>query len=276
MADAIASHGQTIFHNPAEGYTLQIGHGASIAEATGLPVVADFRSADVALGGQGAPLVPMGDKLLFGAYNAALNIGGFANISFNKPEGQRISFDICPANIVLNQLCQQIGLPYDSEGRIARHHQSEVDSAQVQRLDAHPYFKQPYPKSLGAEWVGPNLSWLLDAGIDNQRIIATYTAHIANQIAASINQAGNDLKVLATGGGVHNTFLMESISKKLREGNSIEIPSEDLINFKEALIFAFLGHLRLQNLPNCLPSVTGARKAAVGGAVYIPGQGILL
>ena len=275
-AEAVASHGHTVFHNPAEGYTLQIGHGGCIAEAAGLPSISDFRSSDVALGGQGAPLVPIGDKLLFSDYGAALNIGGFANISFTKPGGDRISFDICPANVVLNRLCQRLGLAYDAEGQIARSKRNEIDLQVLNRLDAHPYFALPYPKSLGAEWVEAELSWFYNSGIDTETLIATYTMHIGNQIAKAVTLAGNGTKVLATGGGVHNTFLIETIRREFTDQISTEVPTAELIDFKEALIFAFLGHLRLQNLPNCIPSVTGARRAAVGGAVYMPGQGILL
>jgi anhydro-N-acetylmuramic acid kinase len=262
-ADFIASHGQTIIHEPEKGLTVQFGNGAAIAAETGMTVVCDFRRTDVALGGQGAPLVPIGDRLLFCDYDCCLNIGGFANLSYEKGN-ERIAYDICPANTVLNFMANQIGWKYDSEGRFAR--TGLVLDDFLNDLNDLDYYKQQPPKSLGAEWLKN-----IDIFMEKYRLksynsqMRTLTEHIAMQIASSIKACGAKT-VLCTGGGTHNKLLVERIN--VLTGNRLVIPSDELIDYKEALIFALLGVLRLRNEVNCLSSVTGAKRDSCGGAVY--------
>lgn len=259
----VASHGHTVFHQPGIGYTFQAGHGASIAEASKILTITDFRSQDVAAGGQGAPLVPIGDELLFSQYDALLNIGGFANISLKK-QATRIAWDICPVNIVLNHLARKNNKTYDSNGEMAR--SGHVIESLLQQLNDLSFYKQSPPRSLGREWVDAEILPMLD--IENHPLndlIATYTYHAAVQIAHSCNEADS---VLCSGGGVHNQYLMELVSK---HSHSKIIVSDDITcDFKEALIFAFLGWLRLNTIENTLISATGARKAFSSGALYLP------
>jgi anhydro-N-acetylmuramic acid kinase len=259
----IASHGHTVFHRPENGITLQIGSGAALAAEVKIPVICDFRSLDVALGGQGAPLVPIGDKLLFGDYNACLNIGGFANISYEKND-RRIAYDICPANIVLNYYAEKLGKPFDANGDNAR--KGKTDIGILNKLNEIEFYKAQSPKSLGKEWVKDNFLKITEKSeIVIEDILCTLTEHISYQIAREIEN--NELKkVLFTGGGTFNKFLIESITSKCK--SEIIIPDIMTINFKEALIFAFLGVLRYRNEVNCLCSVTGACRDNCGGAIY--------
>lgn len=261
----IASHGHTIFHRPAEKMTLQIGSGAAIAAETGITTISDFRSLDVALGGQGAPLVPIGDKLLFSDYTACLNIGGFANISMDE-NGRRKAWDICPANIVLNHIASRLGAPFDPSGTIAK--SGTIDHELLNALDEIPFYKQDGPKSLGREWVNQCILPLLEKSKSNNRdIICTFTHHIARQISRNLPQkAGNT--VIATGGGTHNTFLIDLIRERSKCG--IIIPSDNVINYKEALIFALLGVLRSEKMVNCLSDATGATVDSCSGAIHYP------
>jgi anhydro-N-acetylmuramic acid kinase len=261
--DFIASHGHTIFHQPDRSFTSQIGKGSSIAAETGCPVVCDFRSADVALGGQGAPLVPAGDQYLFAEYTHCLNLGGFANISFDSA-GERIAFDICPANIVLNHLSAFSGKEYDENGGIAR--TGTLHPPLLEALNRLEYYHTPPPKSLGKEWVLSEIHPVLNRfDIPPQDKLRTFTEHIAGQIARTTAGVGSG-SLLATGGGAFNTFLTEEICKKTKL--SLVLPDPLVINFKEALIFAFLGVLRWKKEVNCLRSVTGARQNNTGGAIY--------
>ncbi len=261
--DFIASHGHTIFHQPGKKITSQIGRGSAIAAETGIPVVCDFRSLDVALGGQGAPLVPIGDALLFAGFDYCLNIGGFANISF-QPATIRLAFDVCPANIVLNQLAARAGLEYDAGGRLAA--SGKVDTTLLENLNRLPYYQQQFPKSLGKEWVVEHILPLM-AGPDlsENDLLATFCEHIALQVAAA-STAKKEAKMLITGGGTFNDYLVGRIHHHAIP--EIIIPDPLTINFKEALIFAFLGVLRWRNEINCLQSVTGAVKDSSGGAIY--------
>ncbi len=261
--DFIASHGHTIFHRPNEGLTLQIGSGAEIAAQTGLTTVCDFRSLDIALGGQGAPLVPVGDRLLFTDFRFCLNLGGFANISFDDA-GQRIAFDVCPLNTVLNFLANQINLDFDKDGLVAS--EGNVDQNLLSALNEIAFYSQKSPKSLGREWLETCFMPVLsNFSLDMPDKMRTVVEHFAFQIAAATKNkpAG---KMLITGGGALNHFLVERIS--VHSSNKIVIPNPQIINFKEALIFAFLGVLRLNGTPNCLSSVTGACYDNIGGAVY--------
>jgi anhydro-N-acetylmuramic acid kinase len=260
----IASHGHTIFHSPSEKYSLQIGCGAQIAAITGIPVVCDFRSTDIALGGQGAPLVPIGDKLLFADYEACLNLGGFANISFENKH-TRIAFDICPVNIVLNQFAQREGLPFDRNGELAR--LGNVNQKLLDALNAIPFYQKSHPKSLSREWLQSEFDPVIESTKCTVKdILRTCYEHINIQI----NKILNTYKiktVLLTGGGTHNTFLIELIRKNC--STELVIPDETTIDFKEALIFAFMGLLRFRGEINCLASVTGASADSVCGAIYV-------
>ena len=261
--DFIASHGHTIFHDPSRKLTLQIGKGAAIAAETGLTVINDFRSLDVALGGQGAPLVPIGDRLLFGAYDYCLNLGGFGNISFER-EGERVAWDICPVNIVLNYLSRKKGKPYDPDGQMAR--SGKPDKSLLERLDSIEYYKKPFPKSLGKEWlIREFLPLIENSHAEVNDLLSTVCEHIAGQVAAATSHE-NKASILVTGGGALNAFLVESIRKATQK--QVIIPDILTVNFKEALIFAFLGVLRLRGENNCLRTVTGAMKDNCGGAVW--------
>jgi len=261
--DAVCSHGHTILHKPNKGITYQIGNLPRIAKLLGLKVICDFRVGDVALGGQGAPLVPIGDKLLFNDYDYCVNLGGFANLSFEK-KGNRIAFDICPANIVLNHYAEMLGKPYDENGDLAA--SGKVNENLLDELNSLPFYAEKAPKSLGLEWVRDEIFPILKSSEDNAKnILRTFTEHIAVQLA---DQFSENSKVLFTGGGVFNSFLM----KRLKEISNIEIviPSKETIEYKEALIFGLLGVLKLREEINCLASVTGAKNDHSSGKIYEP------
>lgn len=283
--ELIASHGHTVFHRPDLGTTLQIGSGADIAAICGKPTVCDFRTLDVALGGQGAPLVPIGDELLFGQYDICLNLGGISNLSY-RADGQRKAYDISPCNIVLNQLARQMGKAYDADGNIAR--SGCIDTTLLEKLNSLDYYKQLETKSLGREWIDSEFFPILNSchlSVPDQ--MRTVCEHIAEQIANACNSAGvkspdsndgtgnyemegcNNIRcrtMLITGGGAHNAFLINLIREKFH--GQVIIPDDKTIDFKEAIIFAFLGFLRANGLPNCLASVTGARRDSCGGGMY--------
>ena len=260
--DFISSHGHTIFHSPQNGVSYQIGNGNVIAKETGLPVVYDFRSGDIALGGQGAPLVPIGDELLFGDFSACLNLGGFSNISYKNNENQRIAYDICPMNIVLNRFAKMLNLEFDDKGKIAASGNTNIEL--LNKLNDLDYYKQQYPKSLGREWVD-DIFMNVVKDVQNLKIediLNTLTVHFAEQIS---NNLKNSKNVLVTGGGAFNEFLIDNIRKNTVA--EIIIPNNELINYKEAIIFAFLGLLRFLNKINCLSSVTGAKRNSCCGIV---------
>ena len=263
--DFISSHGHTIFHQPKKKLTVQIGAGSAIAAECNLPTVCDFRSLDVALGGQGAPLVPVGDMLLFSDYDYCLNLGGFANVSYQYNK-ERIAYDICPVNIVMNAVCETIGKEYDNEGELAR--SGTINGQLLQELNQLTFYKLPpdSPKSLGKEWVIKNVNSILEKhNLSESDILRTFCEHIANQIAKSLSNKPHG-KLLITGGGAYNTFLMELIKKQTT--HQLIIPDNNTIKFKESLIFAFLGVRRIRNEINCLKSVTGANRDNVSGVFY--------
>jgi anhydro-N-acetylmuramic acid kinase len=263
--DFVASHGHTIFHNPSQHYTFQIGEGAAITAECGLPVVCDFRTGDVAQGGQGAPLVPIGDELLFGQYDYCLNLGGFANISM-RMNGKRIAYDISPVNIILNYLAARQGKLYDKNGEIAA--TGMVHKELLQTLNALSYYKISPPKSLSREWLEKEVIPLFTHyNINAKDALCTFCEHIAIQISACLARDSSK-QMLITGGGAFNTFLINRIAAHTVV--SLEIPDPNTVNYKEALIFAFLGLLRIQAKPNCLSTVTGSSKNVSGGAVYLP------
>lgn len=261
--DIIASHGHTVFHQPEKGFTLQIGSGAALAAGTGITTVCDFRRGDVALGGQGAPLVPIGDKLLFSEYDACLNIGGIANISFERNK-KRIAFDIAPMNIVLNHFAQKKRLAYDRGGRLAS--TGTVDWDLFNLLNSLAYYKEFKSKSLGREWV----ERFVIGALEKRKLrvagaLATASEHAAFQVARTLNQF-KIKEVLVTGGGAYNTDFLKRA--EAYTDTALVVPDDRTIQFKEALIFALLGVLRVRGEMNCLKEVTGARQNSVGGAVY--------
>jgi anhydro-N-acetylmuramic acid kinase len=261
LPNLVASHGHTVFHQPEKGITFQAGNGACIAAETGITAVADFRSGDVALGGQGAPLVPVGDRLLFPEYESCLNLGGFANISFEK-NGKRIAFDICPVNFILNDLARKLGKPYDENGDLGRH--GTIDNQLLEKLNQLEFYAQNPPKSLGKEWMDRHFFPVIkESNLSFQDKLRTAYEHIAVQIAKATPGNG---KMLVTGGGTFNSFLMERFKQHLK--CELVIPSSEIINYKEALVFGFLGLLRHLGEVNCYASVTGARRDSSAGVIF--------
>jgi anhydro-N-acetylmuramic acid kinase len=262
---AIASHGHTVFHQPERHFTLQIGNGAAISAVTGLTTICDFRAQDVALGGQGAPLVPAGDELLFPEYEICLNIGGFSNLS-TKTCGSRTAWDICPANIILNRLAKRLGADLDRDGKIAA--SGKLIPSLFEKLNHIDHYHQKPPKSLGREWLEnsfiPHLETYDTTSVSD--LIRTITEHIAFQISCTANQICNEGRMLVSGGGALNVFLMELIRSRTK--CQVVVADEKILHFKEAMIFAFLGLLRSTGVPNCLASVTGAAYDHCSGAVY--------
>lgn len=262
--DAIASHGHTVFHQPQQGFSVQIGSGASIAALTGIKTVCDFRSTDVALGGQGAPLVPIGDKLLFSEFEACLNIGGIANISFDSEDGTRQAFDICFANMGLNMLAEETGANFDEDGKMAAAGKPNEDL--VKKLKQ--VFKMQNNVSLSREIFEKEIQPVLfqnNFSINDK--LSSFTEAMAIYLSQTFN--ANKLKsIMITGGGAYNKHLINRIKEHYK--GEVIIPSDEIIQFKEALIFAFLGYLRINEKTNTLKSVTNAQRDSIGGALYLP------
>ena len=263
----VASHGHTIFHKPQEHYTLQIGDGQALANECGITVINDFRTEDVLKGGQGAPLVPIGDKLLFSDYPICLNIGGIANVSYDV-DSQRIAYDICIANQALNYLANRLSMPYDKDGLKAR--SGLIDNQLLSTLNSHPFYSQKYPKSLGREFFEENIKPLLENRDDIANLMATFVEHIAIQIGESVMTFPETSQLLITGGGAKNKFLVERIQAHTK--HHVVVPSDDIIDYKEALVFAFLGLLRSRNEINVLKSVTGAESDSSSGKIFHPNK----
>ena len=259
---AICSHGHTIKHEPENRYTLQIGNLPGLAKILKRKVICNFRVQDVELGGQGAPLVPIGDELLFPKYNYCLNLGGFANIS-TKPNGESLAYDICAVNTVLNALARKLGKPYDRNGEIAA--SGEMNVKLLEELQKIPFYGLRPPKSLGIEWVNKYIFPLFEKYDAVPSLLRTYTEHAAEMIANEFRNSSGE-KVLITGGGAFNRFLIEEI--KRRTQTEVVIPSPEVVNYKEALIFAFLGVLKLRGENNVLSSVTGASKDHSSGVIF--------
>lgn len=263
QVDFIASHGHTIFHQPHVGMTHQISSAPHIAAVTGVNVIADFRTTDVAYGGQGAPLVPIGDLWLFGNYPMCLNLGGIANVSV-KESLHIEAFDIGLCNIALNHYAEKLGMSFDRDGALSR--AGTLNESLLQQMNSVDFFKRPAPKSLGKEfWVNEFLPIIDQSGVGTHDALRTITEHISVQIGQALKNRERG-EILVTGGGAHNGFLMERITA--HTGHRVVVPEKMVVDFKEAIIFAFLGALRLAGESNALASVTGAKRDSVGGAIY--------
>jgi anhydro-N-acetylmuramic acid kinase len=263
---AIASHGQTILHQPTNGFTLQIGCGSTLSYLTNINVINDFRSKDIVAGGQGAPLVPIGDFGLFSDLaDGFLNIGGFANVSFKK-DNSIVAYDICPGNLPMNKLAHARNLEYDKNGNLAK--SGEINFFLLDLLNSLDYYHLDGPKSLGTEWLEEFYYPLLKFDKEIENNLRTVVEHTAIQISNVLNNA-NLSSVLVTGGGAKNGFLIERIQHYFN--GELILPEQRIIDFKEAIVFAYLGALYLDKRPNALASVTGASKNTIGGVFHIPG-----
>jgi anhydro-N-acetylmuramic acid kinase len=266
--DLVASHGHTIFHDPHGWLTAQVGDGATLAATSGIPAVTNFRRADVAAGGQGAPLVTVGDELLFSQYDACLNLGGFCNLSVGHGS-DRMSFDIAPCNIVLNRLARERGLKFDEDGLIAE--SGNVIYPLLEKLNQIKFYQRKGPKSLGREWINKEF-WHIVRDFDDQPVedrMKTLVMHCAVQIARALDMHSDkdvsELSVLVTGGGAFNKTLIDYIQSET--SSNIVIPDNQLVNYKEAMIFALLGAMRVKNIPNVNNKATGASVAVIGGSL---------
>lgn len=267
--DAVCSHGHTVLHQPSKGVTLQIGNLPEISKLIHQNVVCDFRVQDVELGGQGAPLVPIGDRILFPEYDYCINLGGFSNVSFDE-KNQRVAFDISPVNTVLNYYANHLGLDFDDKGHISK--SGKIDENLLNQLNTLEFYSQTFPKSLGFEFVKETVLPIIESyDISIEDKLRTFTEHIAQQTASALNSLKNkDLgkaKVLITGGGAYNDFLMERVHYYLPTIEII-IPANKILEYKEALIFGFLGVLKLRGEINVLKSVTGAKKDHCSGKIF--------
>jgi anhydro-N-acetylmuramic acid kinase len=276
--DFIASHGHTIFHEPSLHFSTQIGDGAALAVATGCTVVCDFRTSDVALGGQGAPLAPLADKVLFPGYDFYLNLGGIANLTCHTPE-KYIAFDVCAANQALNSLAKEAGFDYDEDGKMAA--SGQLLESLFDHLNDESFFYENYPKSLSNQWVQANTVAKCAAatGSVTDRL-HTACQHVGYQLARAIRHISEKegfkkdrYRLLATGGGALNSFLIQCIEQQCQSFAEVEVvlPEMEIIKFKEAILMALLGILRIESSTNCLSTVTGASRDAAGGAIYLAG-----
>jgi anhydro-N-acetylmuramic acid kinase len=269
----ISSHGHTTFHVPSRKLTSQLGDGAAIAAETRLPVVSDLRALDVAFGGQGAPIVPIGEKILLGDFSYFLNLGGIANVSSNAEK--YVAFDVCAANRVLNLLANELAEDYDDGGNFAS--KGKIDNTLLQTLNDLDYYKQPYPKSLANEFGTDTVFKIVrENELEIHDALRTYTEHIAIQVKNAIAVLKADkpeeenAQLLVTGGGAFNTFLMKRLKMLLGEiGVAVMVPDESLVKYKEAMIMAFIGILRWREEYNVISTVTGATRNSVGGALWM-------
>jgi len=274
--DFIASHGHTIFHYPDKRFTTQIGDGGALAAATGFPVVCNFRTQDIALNGEGTPLAPAADRYLFPGYDFYLNLGGIANITANI-NGKYIAFDTAPANQIFNALAQLSGADYDKGGTLAA--AGSILPNLAEALSENDYYKKPYPKSLDNQWIRQQvlpLYYEYPGSIEDRMCTAIHqlvdeTIRAIKTILQkeAFNKQG--YQMLVTGGGAFNLFLMKILKEKAARELNIEIviPENKIIEFKEAILMVLLGALRLEHLPNCFASVTGAKRDTVGGGVFL-------
>lgn len=271
--DYIASHGHTIFHYPEQRFSLQIGDGAALAATTNYPVICDFRTQDIALGGQGAPLAPTADLYLFKEYQCCLNLGGIANLSVQTPRGY-VAFDICGANQILNALVAPLGLEYDDRGSLAAG--GQLIPELLQQSLSLAFFQEDYPKSLGNDWVLAHQTTAFcqyEGSVPDKlhtatRMIAQLIADHLSMVVQKEALGPADMNMLVTGGGAFNDFLIECIRVACGDNVNVHIPSATIIGFKEAALMALMGLLRIRKMPNCLASVTGASKDSINGALY--------
>ena len=266
----IASHGHTTHHRPEMGLTFQVGSGQHLANTSGHKVICDFRTNDLALGGQGAPLVPIGDRIFFNEYDFCLNLGGISNISFDV-KGKRIAYDIGLANMILNYITRKVNLEYDDDGKLAR--KGTINKKMLKRLNDLQYYLLPHPKSIGYEWFLDEVVPIVEETDDSiENLLHTSIHHICDKIAQQIElyTIGKKQSLLVTGGGALNTFFIETLQQKLGETTNVMIPEKIIIEFKEALVFALMGVLRVEQQTNVLSSVTGAKKDSSSGVVYLP------
>lgn len=266
-ADLISSHGHTVFHQPENNLTVQVGDGNAINVITNIPTITDFRSANVILGGEGAPLVGLTDSLLFSEYDFSLNLGGFANISYNN--GTIQAYDVCPCNVLLNRLAREFEQAYDKDGTIAA--SGHIDYPLLDELNQIDYYQQEPPKSLGREWISTHFwDYVRNCEADKTGKMKTLVDHIALQIGENIyklsNQEPDNKRVLITGGGAHNLTLLDHI--QTHTDAEIVVPDSQLVDYKEALAFALLGVLRIRNTPNVLAAYTGASQDIIAGSLY--------
>jgi anhydro-N-acetylmuramic acid kinase len=261
----VASHGHTVHHRPKRGLTYQVGYGGAIAAKTGIPVVSDFRGMDMEYGGQGAPLVPIGDLYLFGDHDQCLNLGGFANLSYDE-DGERKAFDICPANAALDHVCRELGEAYDKNGAISR--DGELDQDMLKALEGLPFYRSENYRSLGKEWLEERFIPLIDQRLPEKDRLRTLVEHIAMRVGEKIRNAPGQ-ETLVTGGGAFNWFLLERIQAHAPD-QKLTLPEDEIIEFKEAIVFAFLGLLRWKGIPNALSGATGADRDTINGAVHLP------
>lgn len=272
--DYIASHGHTTHHRPQNGLTFQIGSGQHLANACGIKTVCDFRTNDVSLNGQGAPLVPIGDQIFFSEHNFCLNLGGISNVSFDV-KGKRIAYDIGLANMILNYITRKIDLDYDDHGKLAR--SGNINTEMMNALNDLKYYALPFPKSIGYEWFVEEVVPIVERTEDKiENLLHTAVHHICEKITQQIRlNASKDTSkktqsLLVTGGGALNHFLLETLQDKLGDKIKLNIPSKIVIEFKEALIFALMGVLRLEQEINVLSSVTGAKRDSSSGVIFLP------
>ncbi len=269
--DLVASHGHTVFHQPDKKLTYQIGSGHDLANACKTKVICDFRTLDVSLGGQGAPLVPIGDRFLFSSFDLCLNLGGIANISFELA-GERIAYDISPANMLLNYLTKKIGKEWDDGGVLAS--SGKVDDHLLDQLNSLAYYQLDYPKSLGIEWFEKEVIPVIEKsalGIPDK--LCTAVHHITQQIVKEtgiIESKSNNTVMMVTGGGAKNNYLIECLRNYSEGAFKVVVPDISIVDFKEAMIFGFLGVLKIRGEINCLKSVTGAKKDSCAGVIYEP------
>ncbi|UZD21679.1 anhydro-N-acetylmuramic acid kinase [Algoriphagus halophytocola] len=265
---AVCSHGHTVFHQPKQGLSLQIGNGFAMHQRSGQRVINDFRMLDVQLGGQGAPLVPIGDRLLFPKMDFCINLGGIANISMEQ-QGKRIAFDTCPFNLLLNAQAQKLGAAYDANGAWAK--EGTVSDTLLAQLNALDYYQTQSVKSLGRENLERDFEPLIgNSGLSEKDILSTLVEHYAIQISKTIQhyQPSEKPSVLITGGGAYNSYFIERLDAQLQGKWTQDQANSQLIEFKEALVFGFLGLLKLRGEDNCLASVTGAKSDSCGGVIY--------
>ena len=270
IVDCIASHGHTTHHRPKMGVTFQIGSGHHLANASGHMVISDFRTNDLALGGQGAPLVPIGDRLFFSEFDFCLNLGGISNISFEVKD-KRIAYDIGLANMILNYITRKVDVQYDENGQLAR--SGIVNESMLKRLNDLQYYLLPHPKSIGYEWFLAEVVPIVDQTTDTlENLLHTSIHHICDKVAqqVALNSSNEKQRLLVTGGGALNAFLIETLQEKLGTQTEVIVPDTITIEFKEALIFALMGVLRIEQQINVLSSVTGAKKDSSSGVVYLP------